>query len=202
MGGEGEVGCLGWLELEDRRRRVNGAWQKVLMMTMMKMMMYIKCRWAWQFQANRGIGQGGGRRGVALEGTKTCRRARKHENWIDMTVSPVDGSVSLSIVISFLFPSLSPCLPFTLSLSTAAPPSLREWQQFMLGTTVRHTLHKIHFRVALPAKVIKIIIKLWRRQQLAEREREGGRVGERQRNEKGRLADWAHILLQYVFNFS
>lgn len=32
---------------EDRRRRVNGAWQKVLMMTMMtmmKMMMYIKCR--------------------------------------------------------------------------------------------------------------------------------------------------------------
>lgn len=31
---------------EDRRRRVNGAWQKVLMMTMMKMMMYIKCRWA------------------------------------------------------------------------------------------------------------------------------------------------------------
>lgn len=51
--GESRLSALIRTVDEDRRRRVNGAWQKVLMMTrttmiamimMMLMMMYIKCR--------------------------------------------------------------------------------------------------------------------------------------------------------------
>lgn len=139
---------------EDRRRRVNGVSEKKRRKQKTEKGVdddddddVHKVPLGWQ-SAALAFRKSGHRRGHSLAKNLSPRTEARKLNWHD------SQSVPASSV-------LRPLVPRTFVYSFPIPQFQRpdlpaNWQQFMLATTVRRTLHKIHFRAALLQKWLKL----------------------------------------------